>query len=205
MKTKRSSIKLPVLELNRAWNPISIVPVRRAMLKVGKGRALILDARDPSYPTYTLDQWVCLDPSDDEDFIQTAHARIRVPEIIILTEYDKTDLREVKLSRRNLLIRDGYTCQYTGKPLNMKTATIDHVIPQSKGGATSWDNLVICSSEANAKKADKTLSESGYKLAKKPAKPKWSPIYARFAHLASSTVPETWKHFIKVDWKNLFE
>jgi len=203
MKESRPSINLPVLQLNKNWNPMSIIPIWKAMSKIGNERAVILDPE--TYQKYTLDEWRKVEVKEGDRFIQTAHAQIKVPEIMILTEYDKADLREVKLSKRNLLIRDNYTCQYTGKLLTMDTATMDHVIPQTRGGKSTWENLVMCCTEANAKKADKSLAESGFKLAVKPCKPKWNPVFARFAHLANRNVPASWKQFIKIDWNSVQE
>lgn len=194
---KRLSINLPTLVLNKGWVPISIMPVKKAITKVAGGLATFLDTEN--YTTYSFEEWMSLPVEDGEPFIQTSHSKIKVPEIIILSDYDKLPKREVKLTRRNLLIRDNYTCQYTGVRISMDTATIDHVIPRSKGGSSTWDNLVMCCLDVNAKKADKTLSEAGLVLAKKPEKPKWSPIYARFARLASANIPESWNKFIKID------
>lgn len=152
-----------------------------------------------SYALYDFMEWMKIPVQDGEGFIQSSHAKVKIPEIIVLSGYDRMPQREVKLTRRNLLIRDGFTCQYTGKRINMDTATMDHVIPRSRGGLSTWENLVMCCLEVNAQKADRTPEECGLKLTKKPTKPKWSPVYARFARLASTNVPESWKKFIKVD------
>lgn len=196
MKT-RSSVNLPVLVLNKGWMPNSITPVKKAISKVAAEMAKILDPE--TYGMYSFEEWLLFKVGEDEPFIQTANLKVKIPEIIVLTDYDRVPQREVKLTRRNLLIRDNYTCQYTGVKINMQNATADHVIPRSKGGATSWDNLVMCCLDINAKKADKTLKESGLTLLKKPVKPKWSPVYARFARLASSNVPSSWSKFIKIE------
>lgn len=194
---QRSTITLPTLVLNKGWTPISIMPVKKAITKVMSDLARIVDPDD--YQLYTFEDWMNLPVKEGEPFISTSHAKVRVPEIIVLQEYEKLPQREVKLSRRNLLIRDNYTCQYTGKRINMDTATMDHVIPRSKGGGSTWENLVMCCLDINAKKADRTPDEAGLKLLKKPERPKWNPIYARFARLASSAVPSSWSKFIKVD------
>lgn len=194
---QRSTITLPTLVLNKGWTPISIMPVKKAITKVMSDLARIVDPDD--YQLYTFEDWMSLPVKEGEPFISTSHAKVRVPEIIVLQEYEKLPQREVKLSRRNLLIRDNYTCQYTGKRINMDTATMDHVIPRSKGGGSTWENLVMCCLDINAKKADRTPDEAGLKLLKKPERPKWNPIYARFARLASSAVPSSWSKFIKVD------
>lgn len=194
---QRSTITLPTLVLNKGWTPISIMPVKKAITKVMRDLARIVDPDD--YQLYTFEDWMNLPVKEGDLFISTYHSKVRVPEIIVLQEYEKLPQREVKLSRRNLLIRDNYTCQYTGKRITMDTATMDHVIPRSKGGGSTWENLVMCCLDINAKKADRTPDEAGLRLLKKPERPKWNPVYARFARLASSAVPPSWSKFIKVD------
>lgn len=197
MTTKlRSSVNLPTLVLNKGWTAISIMPVKKAVTKVLSDLAKIMDE---DYVLYDFEEWMKLPVRDGERFIQSANQQIRVPQIIVLSDYDRLPHREVKLTRRNLLIRDNFTCQYTGKPISMDTATIDHVRPRSKGGNSTWENLVMCCLDVNAQKADRTPQEAGLKLLKQPVKPKWSPVYARFARLASSNIPEIWEKFIKVE------
>jgi 5-methylcytosine-specific restriction endonuclease McrA len=194
----KSSISLPVLVLNKNWTPISIMPVKKAITKVMAELAQVLDVASDSYNLYDFQNWASLEVLPGERFIQGSRIKIKLPEIIVLSEYDKMPEREVKLTRKNLLIRDNYTCQYTGVKINMETATMDHILPRSKGGGTTWENLVMCCLEVNAKKANRTPSEAGLKLLKKPEKPKWNPIYARFARLVNPEIPQSWKKFIQV-------
>jgi len=194
---QRSTITLPTLVLNKGWTPISIMPVKKAITKVMSDLARIVDPND--YQLYAFEDWMMLPVAEGDLFIPTSNSKVRVPEIIVLQEYEKLPLREVKLTRRNLLIRDNYTCQYTGKRINMDTATMDHVVPRSRGGGSTWENLVMCCLDINSKKADRTPDEAGLKLLKKPERPKWSPVYARFARLASSTIPSSWSKFIKFE------
>jgi hypothetical protein len=161
------------------------------------GLALILEP--DSYTLYEFDDWIKLPVHDHHKFIRTPRTKIRVPEIVILTEYERLPMRDVRLTRRNLLIRDNYTCQYTGEKITYETGTIDHIIPRSRGGKSTWENLVMCCLEVNARKADRTPEEAGLRLLKKPERPKWSPIYARFARLATTHVPSSWMKFITVD------
>ena len=115
----------------------------------------------------------------------------------LLEKFDKFPQRSVKLTRRNLLIRDGFRCQYTGKRVSGKDATLDHVIPTSKGGKHTWDNLVIASLAANSKKADKTPEQAGMKLLKKPVEPKWSPVYSKFSRVSlKGSHPDSWAKFL---------
>lgn len=193
----QSSITMPTLVLNKSWSPVSICTTKKAIAKTMLGLAHILDPE--TYTLYNFEDWMTLPVREGEKVIRTSRTEIRVPEIIVLSEYERLPKREVKLTRRNLLIRDNYTCQYTGRRISMDTGTIDHVVPRSRGGASTWENLVMCCLEVNAKKADRTPDEAGLKLLKKPERPKWSPVYARFARLASSNVPLSWTQFVKVE------
>tara|TARA_B100000614_G_scaffold262909_1_gene300765 strand:+ start:227586 stop:228209 length:624 start_codon:yes stop_codon:yes gene_type:complete len=192
-------LTIPTLVLNKAWQPIAVATVRRAVVQVAVDSAKFLDE---NYMLYDLDSWLELPIPDGEEGISLAHGKfMRIPEIMVLTSYDKFPEREVKLTRRNLLVRDRYTCQYTGMRMSARDATIDHVMPQSRGGGTTWDNVVICSVDANRRKADKTPEEAGMKLLTKPAKPAWNPAYSKFARLsATSRVPDSWKKFLPKNW-----
>ncbi len=195
---QRQIVNRPILVLNKAWTPISIMPVKKAVSKVIADLALILDPEN--YTLYNFTEWMKIKVDENEEAIRTSKLRIKVPEVIVLSEFDKVPRRDVKLTRRNLLIRDNFTCQYTGVPINIETATIDHIIPRSRGGKTSWDNLVMASSEINSRKADRTPEEAGLKLLKKPEKPKWSPMYSRFARSTNvSYIPQSWKKFINTN------
>ena len=193
-------LALPTLILNSAWQPISVGSVRHAIIKVMSGVARFVD--DETYCLYDLEGWMELPPLPDKESIALAHdARMRVPEVVVLKNYDRFPEREVKLTRRNLLIRDGFTCQYTGKRVSAAEATIDHIQPQSRGGRTTWENVVIACVEANRRKADRTPDEAGMRLLTRPMKPEWSPLYSRFSRVTSSMkIPESWQKFIPKKW-----
>jgi 5-methylcytosine-specific restriction endonuclease McrA len=98
----------------------------------------------------------------------------------------------MKLTKRNIFLRDNFTCQYTGKTVSTKNADIDHVIPKAQGGRTSWENLVVCSKDVNRKKADRTPQEAGLRLLKRPCKPEPQVIYID----PRMDMPPSWKKFI---------
>lgn len=191
-------LSLPILVLNSAWQPISVASVRRGFMKVFSGNARLLDTE--TYIQHDFETW-CELSVDGYDSIRHQTGSIRLPEVMVLTSFAKFPEREVKLTRRNLLIRDKFMCQYSGKKLSAKDATIDHVLPQSRGGKTTWDNVVIASLEANAKKADRTPQEARMKLIKPPSQPDWSPIYSRFSKISTKGIyPKSWDKFVK--WKD---
>jgi len=189
----------PTLILNSAWQPITIASVRSSICKVTSGLARFLEP--DSYMLHDFTSWMTLEAEGDNYISMVRDKRIRVPEIVVLASYDRFPMKKVKLTRRNLLIRDGFRCQYTGKRVSGSDATIDHVIPQSRKGGNTWDNLVIASLRANAKKANKTPEEAGMKLLKRPTEPKWSPIYSKFSKVnLRSRHPESWLKFLPDKW-----
>jgi 5-methylcytosine-specific restriction endonuclease McrA len=85
----------------------------------------------------------------------------------------------VTFSRRNLFKRDRFTCQYCGEQPGTEELTIDHVLPRSRGGVSTWENCVLACIECNHRKANMTPAEAGMPLKKDPARPNWRPLYAR--------------------------
>jgi 5-methylcytosine-specific restriction endonuclease McrA len=194
-----------VLVLNKNWHPIRVQSLRNAISKVINNRAKFID-----YDTsllYSWDEWLdnFSTPNKDTDkvdyeIIKSKNFSFKKPFISVCTKYNKVPKVSLKLTKRNLLIRDNFCCQYSNVKLTYKTATIDHVIPKSKGGTTTWNNLVICSLEINVRKANKTLAETGLKLLKIPKKPQWSPVY----EMINKKRSKHWDNFIKdKQWKNM--
>jgi hypothetical protein len=102
---------------------------------------------------------------------RSAHAEIPIPAVVILEKHVDTKNRKASFeapSKRNICIRDNFTCQYCGRRVSMATATKDHVIPRSKGGKDSLTNLVTCCVDCNQRKADRTPEEAGMRLLSKP-------------------------------------
>lgn len=114
----------------------------------------------------------------------------RLPEIIKLMSYVFVPYSDVVLSRKNIYLRDNHTCRYCGKANS--TLTIDHVIPRSRGGQDTWENMVVCCSRCNCKKGNQTLAEAGMKLAGSPYRPS-STLYLQITRLAN--VPQSWEEF----------
>ena len=193
-------LSLPILILNKSWHPISVGSVRHAIVKVMSGVASFLDHE--TYLTYSMEEWMELPVPEGQEGIRLSHNLVmRIPEVIVLKKYERCPEREVKLTRRNLLIRDGFTCQYTGVRVSASEATIDHVMPQSRKGKNTWENCVIATVEANRRKADRTPAEAGMTLLRTPRKPEWSPLYSRFSRVTSSMkIPQSWEKFVPEKW-----
>lgn len=169
-------LKRPTLVLNRNWQPVNIAPVSRALVLLWNATARVVDPAD--YQTFTWDDWTKLPIPDGEAFIQAIQFRLRVPEVITLTRYDRTPNMTVTFSRRNIFRRDKYVCQYCGIQPGSDELTIDHVTPRAQGGVTSWENCVLACVECNKTKADRTPEQAGMRLRRSPIQPSWKPLYA---------------------------
>jgi 5-methylcytosine-specific restriction endonuclease McrA len=116
---------------------------------------------------------------------------LRVPEVVCLAHYDRLPGASVTFSRRNVAKRDHFTCQYCGAQPGGETITIDHVVPRSQGGVSSWTNCVAACLRCNARKADRTPEQAGLRLRKRPARPEWKPLDA-----AGDVRIESWAKFV---------
>ncbi len=185
-----SALNKSVLVLNKIWLPIRVIPAYRALVLIFANKA---SAVDPNYFTYNWEEWLKQLILKTDSVIVSSHQDIKVPEIIVLSMYDKIFKKNVKLTKRNLYIRDGYKCQYTGERMKESEADIDHIIPRSMGGRNSWNNMVVCSKEVNRRKADRTPEQAGLKLIKKPTKPHPDKMLID----PKINIPESWSKFIK--------
>ena len=135
----------PVLVINATYEPINITSVKRAMVLLTKGAALVEVARDTRL-----------------------HRDFMAPSVVRLRTYRRVPQRTQVLSRKNIYIRDGYTCQYCGQVFHARDLTLDHVVPRSKGGLSVWQNMVAACSRCNHRKGDRLLEEAGLKLLRPP-------------------------------------
>jgi len=184
-----SVLTRPTLVLNRNWQAINVVSVARALLMLWNETAVAVDP--VSYQTYDWQDWSKLRPADDSMAVNAVSLRLRVPEVITLMHYDRLPASDVTLSRRNIHKRDKFTCQYCGSQPGHEDLTIDHILPRSRGGETTWTNCVLACLECNKRKDNRTPEEAGMRLRKKPTKPQWSPLYS-----LTSLPIESWKKFI---------
>jgi 5-methylcytosine-specific restriction endonuclease McrA len=138
----------PVLVLNASYEPINVCAARRALVLVLKG---VASAEETSAGM----------------FHSARHAH-RVPSVIRLLEYRRIPHQTRALSRKNILMRDRYTCQYCHRTLPASELTLDHVVPRSRGGETSWENLVACCHHCNNRKGNRTPDEAAMRLARSP-------------------------------------
>ncbi|MBI3466340.1 MAG: HNH endonuclease [Planctomycetes bacterium] len=182
-------LERPTLVLNRNWQPVNVATVARALVLLWNEAARVVDPAD--YQLYTWADWSRIAPADDEAFIQAVRSRLRVPEVIVLAAYDRLPSAAVSFSRRNVFKRDHWTCQYCGVQPGGEELTIDHVLPRSQGGVSTWENCVLACIACNKRKADRTPQQAGMKLRKPPVQPAWRPLYAR-----NHVRIESWSKFV---------
>jgi 5-methylcytosine-specific restriction endonuclease McrA len=165
-----------VLVLNRNWQAIGVkTPAETiGMLMTDAATALNVDFNN-MYPVKWAD-WIKLPISDNDLVINTVNRSFKVPKIIVLCKFDKVPKRRPKFSAKNIWIREKGICAYSGKKLSPNEGNIDHLIPKSRGGQTTWENCVLAHKEINAKKGNKTPEEAGLKLLITPEPPKELPV-----------------------------
>ncbi len=188
----------PVLVLNRLWQPIHTCSVRRALRLVCLGHAQIVQTDgEACYQTHDLMSWVEHSAQNlAEEVIRTVRLALRVPKIIVLAIYDRLPRKEVKFTRHNVFLRDKFTCQYCGDNFPERELNLDHVLPRDKGGKTTWENIVTSCIRCNTCKANKFLHEVSMRLMRKPATPRWRPL---FGMRSEAPVDESWRQFLHPD------
>ncbi len=176
--------KTIVLILNRHWQAINVRTPADAFCQLATGVATALDVDGDTLRPVTWEEWVRLPVRAQDQSVQTVRGAIRVPTILIALNYARVPKRRPRLSARNIRVRDGNRCQYTGRELGPGEGNIDHVVPRSRGGVDSWENCVWACKEINSRKANRLPDEAGLKLLRKPAMPRELPATAfiRNAH-----------------------
>jgi|SRR5579875_3035635 len=145
----RQSMQMPVLVLNASYEPINICGARRALVLVLKG--------------------VARTEEEQGAILHAARTHMPLPSVIRLLEYRRIPHQTRALSRKNILLRDRNTCQYCGVVLPASELTLDHVIPRSRGGLSTWENLVACCHACNRRKGNQLLHElTDMKLLREP-------------------------------------
>lgn len=163
-----------VLVLNQGYEPISICSVKKALLLLLLDKAELVEARNGSV-------------------IRTVQRVYPFPSVIRLQSYIRVPYKKVELSRRNILRRDGFACQYCGT--RSAPLTIDHVIPRSRGGTDTWENLVTACIPCNNRKGNRTPEEAGMRLRSIPRKPNHIIFLRNF----SGSIEEEWRPYLFAD------
>jgi 5-methylcytosine-specific restriction endonuclease McrA len=180
----------PTLVLNKNWQPVHVTTVARSLVLLWNDAARVVDP--DLYVLLSWDDWTRDVPDEGAPCVRSARLRLRVPEIICLAHYDRLPSTAVTFSRRNVAKRDHYVCQYCGAQPGAESITIDHVVPRSQGGVSTWANCVAACTECNARKGDRTPEQAGMKLRRRPVRPEWKPFYATLGGQV-----ESWAKFLK--------
>ncbi len=181
-----------VLVLNRSYLPIHVTSVRRAFALIYQG---IARAVDESYQTFDFEGWSQLAIARDAEAIGTSSGPIRVPRVIVLLAFDRVPKRHVRFSRINIYARDNFTCQYCGLRYPRSELNLDHVVPRSLGGRSTWDNVVCSCLECNRRKGGRTPAQAGIALRRPPARPRWTPLMNL---MLSSVRYNEWRPFLNL-------
>lgn len=165
-----------------------VVSVRRAFTLLCKRDtaqrpiAEIVDIEDGRYVSYDFADWTELSAFKREfepakhDWIRTVRFDLAVPRIIRVLTFSRLPKHDVKLNRRNIFARDNSMCQFCGKHFSSTQLSIDHVIPRSRGGRSTWENLVCACVKCNVKKGGRTPAEANLSLIRPPVKPRRNPV-----------------------------
>ena len=188
-----------MLVLNKHYMAIHVVSVKRAFSLLSRNLAEVLHVEDGQYLGYDFESWVEVsefkrefEPAD-HDWLRTVRFHVAVPRIVRLLFYDRLPRQQVKFNRRNIYGRDNNRCQYCGGRFPTSELSLDHVIPRSRGGRTTWENVVCACVECNVRKGGRTPTEAHLCLITKPRKPRRSPIVD---FKLSNDKYRSWKHFI---------
>jgi 5-methylcytosine-specific restriction endonuclease McrA len=159
-----------VLVLNQDYTPLTICSVQRAFLLVFMKKAELLNSVKGLH-------------------LRSISKSYPFPSVILIKRYINIPYKGVVLSRHNIFKRDSHKCQYCGTG---KELTIDHVIPRSKGGKTSWTNLVTACKKCNTHKGDYSIEKAGLKLQNMPVK----PSYISFIRMSHGALREDWNQYL---------
>lgn len=194
-----SGLGCSVLVLNRHYMPIRIVGAKRAFSLLWRQLAEVVSLEDGQYSNYNFQSWCEISQlrytfqPDSHDWITTVNFYIAVPRIIRLLCYDKLPRNDVKFNRRNIFARDKNRCQYCGKKFPTSELSLDHIVPRSLGGKSTWENVVCACTACNVKKGSMSMKKAGMTLIKRPIKPVHNPMV--HVHLGHERY-RSWKQFL---------
>lgn len=206
MAADGTALSSSVLLLNRLYMAIRVVSAKRAMTLVFRDQAEVVSVEDGNYLSYDFGDWVEVSQAhaefepDQHDWIRTVRFQIAVPRVIRLLGYDKLPRTSVKLNRRNIFARDHNRCQYCGVRVATSELSIDHVVPRSQGGKTTWDNVVCACTKCNVRKGGRTPLQAQMRLKSKPRRPTRSPV---LTFKLSDSKYASWKQFLDYAYWNV--
>jgi 5-methylcytosine-specific restriction endonuclease McrA len=162
------------LLLNATFEPLAIVPWKKAVTLLFLKKVEVLEEYDKE--------------------VRSVSSRVRLPSVVKLRRFVRNGHAAVRFSRKNVFLRDDYTCQYCGKHFDPKHLTCDHIVPRSRGGVTEWTNIVASCFHCNFKKGDRLPEEVDMLPLRKPTRP--SGFYVLLLNLGIRTLPDYWKDYM---------
>lgn len=195
----KSGLDCNVLVLNKHYMAIRIVNAKRAFSLLFREIAEVVSFEQGTYAAYNFQSW-CeasqfkrrFEP-DESDWVSAVNFHIAMPRIVRLLFYDRLPRGEVKFNRRNIFARDKNKCQYCNKRYPSSELSLDHVIPKSADGKSTWENIVCACTKCNARKGGRTPKQASMTLIRKPVKPKRNPLI--HIHLGYQRY-SSWKQFL---------
>jgi 5-methylcytosine-specific restriction endonuclease McrA len=188
-----------VLVLNRLYVAVHVINVRRAFALLFRQLAEVIHLEDGQYANYDFGSWREISElraefkEPDQDWVRSVNFEIQVPRVIRLLSYERLPKQVIRFNRRNIFARDGNRCQYCGRRFPTSELSLDHVVPRSRGGETSWENIVCSCVKCNVRKGGRTPHEANMKLVRPPFKPKRSPLLTL---KLGNPKYESWKSFL---------
>lgn len=190
---------LSVLVLNRSFVAVHITNVRRAITLLFRRLAEVVHIEEGQYAAHSLESWRELSAlqtafrGPHEDWVRAVGYDLQAPRVIRLVACDRGPRQGLRFNRRNVFARDGNQCQYCGRQFPMSELSLDHVVPRSRGGTTSWENIVCACVACNVRKGGRTPPEARMNLVRHPVKPKRSPLLSL---KLGNPKYESWKSFV---------
>ena len=178
-----AALNADVLVLNRLYVAIHVINVRRAFGLLTRQLAEVISANGSDrYVGYDFESWREISElkrefeADMHDWVVTVRSEIAAPRVIRLLRYDRIPRTTLQFNRRNIYARDRNHCQYCGRKLPTCELSLDHIVPRSRGGGNTWENIVCCCLKCNVRKGGRTPREARMKLIAEPVKPKRPPL-----------------------------
>jgi len=194
-----SALNLSVLVLNRSFVAVHITNVRRAITLLFRELAEVVHIEDGRYSAYPFESWRELSAlqaafrTPDQDWVKAVGYELQAPRVIRLVDCDRGPRQGLRFNRRNVFARDGNQCQYCGRNFPTSELSLDHVVPRSRGGITSWENIVCACVACNVRKGGRTPQEARMQMIRQPVKPKRSPL---LSIKLGNPKYQSWKSFV---------
>lgn len=168
--------------LNRFYMAVHVVSVRRALVLLYRELAEVIHVEEGTYSNYDFESWreaslfFASEADQHSEWIRGVGFSLQAPRVVRLNRFDKVPKQTLRFNRRNVFARDENTCQYCGSDFSSIHLSLDHIVPRSRGGQTSWENVVCCCLSCNTRKGSRTPKEANMRLIRPPKKPRHSPI-----------------------------